>query len=111
MRPALPESRNLFFVTSRGKGALEDYFDTANELESQLRANGKHELVKILQDTNMESGAIAYTRQHKALGLGHAVWCARQLIANEPFAVILPDDVISADKSCLSQMIDAYQEE
>jgi len=100
----------FIFVTSRGKGALEDYFDTANELESQLRANGKDHLVRILEGTNMESGTIAYTRQHKALGLGHAVWCARQLIANEPFAVILPDDVISAEKSCLHQMIEAYQE-
>ncbi len=58
----------------------------------------------------MDSGAIAYIRQHKPMGLGHAVWCARRLIGNEPFAVILPDDVISAEKSCLSQMVDAYQE-
>lgn len=57
----------------------------------------------------MESGAIAYMRQHKALGLGHAVWCARRLIANEPFAVILPDDVIAAEKPCLQQMVEAYE--
>jgi UTP--glucose-1-phosphate uridylyltransferase len=58
----------------------------------------------------MESGEIAYIRQHKALGLGHAVWCARRLIANEPFAVILPDDVIAAEKPCLQQMVEAYEE-
>ena len=64
----------------------------------------------ILKDTNMESGAIAYIRQHRALGLGHAVWCARRLIANEPFAVILPDDVIAAETPCLQQMVEAYEE-
>ena len=65
---------------------------------------------KDLKDTNMDSGAIAYIRQHKALGLGHAVWCARRLIGNEPFAVILPDDVIAAEKPCLQQMVEAYAE-
>ena len=58
----------------------------------------------------MESGAIAYIRQHQAMGLGHAVWCARRLIGNEPFAVLLPDDVISAPKPCLQQMVEAYEE-
>jgi len=62
----------------------------------------------VLQATNMDSGAIAYVRQHKALGLGHAVWCARRLIGDEPFAVMLPDDVIAAEKPCLQQMIEAY---
>ncbi|MFT5364576.1 MAG: UTP--glucose-1-phosphate uridylyltransferase, partial [Dinoroseobacter sp.] len=70
---------------------------------------GKTELAEILASTNMESGAIAYIRQTRALGLGHAVWCARRLVGDEPFAVILPDDVISADTPCLKQMIDAYQ--
>ena len=88
--------KEFIFVTSRGKGALEDYFDNAPVLEQELRKKGKHQLLDVLQDTNMESGAIAYMRQHKALGLGHAVWCARRLIGNEPFAVILPDDVIAA---------------
>ena len=101
--------KEFIFVTSRGKGALEDYFDTAHDLESQLAARGKTELVQILESTNMESGAIAYTRQHKALGLGHAVWCAKRLIGNEPFAVILPDDVIAAEKPCLQQMVEAYE--
>ena len=102
--------KEFIFVTSRGKGALEDYFDNSPVLEQELRKKGKDALLDILRATNMESGAIAYIRQHKALGLGHAVWCARRLIANEPFAVILPDDVIAADKPCLQQMVEAYEE-
>ena len=102
--------KEFIFVTSRGKGALEDYFDLAPTLEQELRKKGKTELLEILKDTNMDSGMIAYVRQHKALGLGHAVWCARRLIANEPFAVILPDDVIASEKSCLAQMVEAYEE-
>lgn len=100
----------FIFVTSRGKGALEDYFDRAPELEASLKAKGKTALLETLEATNMDSGAIAYVRQHQALGLGHAVWCARHLIGDEPFAVLLPDDVIAADKPCLKQMVDAYQE-
>lgn len=100
----------FIFVTSRGKGALEDYFDRAPELEATLRAKGKHDLLEVLNATNMDSGAIAYVRQNQALGLGHAVWCARHLIGNEPFAVLLPDDVIAADKPCLKQMVEAYAE-
>ena len=102
--------KEFIFVTSRGKSALEDYFDHAPELEAKLRRDGKDELLEILKSTNMDSGAIAYIRQHKALGLGHAVWCARRLIGNEPFAVILPDDVIAAEKPCLQQMVEAYEE-
>ncbi|MCK0141313.1 UTP--glucose-1-phosphate uridylyltransferase GalU [Aliiroseovarius sp. F20344] len=102
--------KEFIFVTSRGKGALEDYFDNSPVLEQELRKKGKDELLEVLKDTNMESGAIAYMRQHKALGLGHAVWCARRLIANEPFAVILPDDVIAAEKPCLQQMVESYEE-
>lgn len=102
--------REFIFVTSRGKGALEDYFDSAPQLESRLRKAGKEDLLKTLRQTTMESGAIAYIRQREALGLGHAVWCARRLIAREPFAVILPDDVIAADRPCLQQMVEAYEE-
>ncbi len=102
--------KEFIFVTSKGKGALEDYFDHSPMLEQELRKKGKNELLETLKATNMESGAIAYIRQHKALGLGHAVWCARRLIANEPFAVILPDDVIAAEKPCLQQMVEAYAE-
>jgi UTP--glucose-1-phosphate uridylyltransferase len=102
--------KEFIFVTSRGKSALEDYFDHAPVLEEELRRKGKTELLEILKQTYMESGAIAYIRQHKALGLGHAVWCARRLIADEPFAVMLPDDVIAADTPCLQQMVEAYEE-
>jgi UTP--glucose-1-phosphate uridylyltransferase len=102
--------KEFIFVTSRGKGALEDYFDHAPVLEQELRKKNKTELLALLKGTNMESGAIAYIRQHRALGLGHAVWCARRLIANEPFAVILPDDVIAAETPCLKQMVEAYEE-
>lgn len=102
--------KEFIFVTSRGKSALEDYFDHNPILEQELRKKGKTDLLDILKTTNMDSGAIAYIRQHKALGLGHAVWCARRLIGNEPFAVMLPDDVIAAEKPCLQQMVEAYAE-
>lgn len=102
--------KEFIFVTSRGKGALEDYFDCSPVLERALEEKGKTELLEILKATNMDSGEIAYTRQHEALGLGHAVWCARRLIGDEPFAVMLPDDVIAADRPCLQQMIEAYAE-
>ncbi|WP_299350240.1 UTP--glucose-1-phosphate uridylyltransferase GalU [uncultured Shimia sp.] len=102
--------KEFIFVTSRGKSALEDYFDHAPQLEQELRKKGKDDLLRILKSTNMDSGAIAYIRQHRALGLGHAVHCARRLIANEPFAVILPDDVIDGEQGCLKQMLDVYEE-
>lgn len=102
---------DFIFVTSRGKGALEDYFDSAPVLEESLRQKDKMDLLESLQQTDMPSGAIAYVRQREALGLGHAVWCARRLIADdEPFAVILPDDVFSAEKPCLQQMVEAYEQ-
>ena len=100
--------KEFIFVTARGKSALEDYFDHSPELENNLRRAGKDDLLEILRDTNMDSGAIAYVRQNRAMGLGHAVWCARRLIGNEPFAVLLPDDVIAAEKPCLQQMVEAY---
>ena len=102
--------KEFIFVTSRGKSALEDYFDHSPILENELRRKGKKDLLDVLKSTNMDSGAIAYIRQHKALGLGHAVWCARRLIGNEPFAVILPDDVIAAETPCLQQMVEAFEE-
>ena len=102
--------REFIFITSRGKGALEDYFDNAPQLEAELRRKGKDDLLELLRSTNMDSGEIAYMRQHRPLGLGHAVWCARRLIGNEPFAVILPDDVIAADTPCLQQMVEAFEE-
>ncbi|WP_084860936.1 UTP--glucose-1-phosphate uridylyltransferase GalU [Salibaculum halophilum] len=102
--------KEFIFVTSRGKSALEDYFDHSPDLENTLRKAGKDDLLETLKSTNMDSGAIAYIRQHKALGLGHAVWCARRLIGNEPFAVILPDDVIAGQTPCLQQMVEAHAE-
>ena len=102
--------KEFIFVTARGKSALEDYFDHSPELESALRRAGKEDLLEVLRDTNMDSGAIAYVRQNRALGLGHAVWCAKRLIGNEPFAVLLPDDVIAAEKPCLLQMVEAYEQ-
>ena len=101
---------DFIFVTSRGKSALEDYFDNAPELEETLERKKKTALLEELKTTNMPSGAIAYVRQNRPLGLGHAVWCAKKLVGDEPFAVILTDDVIKADKPCLAQMMEAYEE-
>lgn len=101
---------DFIFVTARGKSALEDYFDVSPDLEASLEQSGKTALLEILRNTNMDSGTIAYLRQHKALGLGHAVSCARKMIGDEPFAVILPDDVIAAEKPCLQQMVEAHAE-
>jgi UTP--glucose-1-phosphate uridylyltransferase len=102
--------KEFIFVTSRGKSALEDYFDSAPELEAALREGRKTHLLDVLKQTDMESGAVAYVRQQERRGLGHAVWCARRLIGDEPFAVLLPDDVIDAETPCLRQMVDAYAE-
>jgi UTP--glucose-1-phosphate uridylyltransferase len=98
----------FIFVTARGKSALEDYFDSAPSLERELEAKGKHDLLADVRNSTMPSGSIAYIRQQEALGLGHAVWCARRLIGDRPFAVILPDDVITGDTPCLQQMVEAY---
>ncbi|WP_018633554.1 UTP--glucose-1-phosphate uridylyltransferase [Neomegalonema perideroedes] len=98
----------FIFVTSRGKSSLEDYFDDAPHLAAELASGGKTDLLEILEATYMKSGSLAYVRQNRALGLGHAVWCARHLIGSEPFAVLLPDDVIAAEKPCLRQMVEAY---
>jgi len=99
---------DFIFVTARGKSALEDYFDTAPELERALTKTGKDDLWTEVRNSTMPSGAIAYIRQQDALGLGHAVWCARRLIRDETFAVILADDVIAADRPCLAQMAEAH---
>ncbi len=102
--------REFIFVTARGKSALENYFDSAPILEAELKAKGKTALLEQVENATMPSGAIAYIRQQEALGLGHAVWCARRLLGDEPFAVILPDDVIAGPRPCLAQMVDAYHE-
>jgi UTP--glucose-1-phosphate uridylyltransferase len=102
--------KEFIFVTSRGKGALEDYFDGSPELETLLRRRGKTELLATLKSTEMDSGEIAYIRQKVPLGLGHAVACAHRLIAHEAVAVLLPDDVVASVKPCLQQMVESWTE-
>jgi UTP--glucose-1-phosphate uridylyltransferase len=96
------------FVTGRGKAALEDHFDRAIELESTLAERGKTAELAALQAWLPEPGQVFYTRQMAPLGLGHAVLCAREFVGDEPFAVLLPDDLFLSDPPCLKQMIDAY---
>jgi len=100
----------MVFVTGRGKAALEDHFDHVWELEETLRERGKDEELKGLQDQLLKPGKIVYTRQQEPAGLGHAVWCARDWIGDEPFAVILPDDLILAGPGCLKQMVEVHSE-
>jgi len=100
----------FFFVTGRAKSALEDYFDVGFELEATLEERGKTELLDELSSWLPEAGDFAYTRQQRPLGLGHAVWCARNLVGDEPFAVLLVDDLMDCDPPCLKQMVDAYEE-
>ena len=98
------------FVTSRGKGVLEDHFDISPELNATLEARGKTKELALVKDTEISSGHLYFTRQHKPLGLGHAVWCAKQVIGREPFAILLPDDVVLSERGCLAQMLDVYNE-
>jgi UTP--glucose-1-phosphate uridylyltransferase len=100
----------FIFVNSRGKGALEDHFDNNNDLRRTLEAKGKKAALDLLATTDIDSGQLLFTRQREPLGLGHAVWCARHLVGNEPFAILLADDVVLAEKPCLRQMIEAYNE-
>ena len=98
----------FIFVTAAGKGALEDYFDTAEMLEHRLRASGKSELLARLDQTRMAEGTLTILRQDSPRGLGHAVRLARRAVGNEPFAVLLPDDVIRAERGALAQMVEAH---
>lgn len=98
----------MIFVTGRGKVGLEDYFDIAFELETTMRGRGKS--LDLLEPTRMPAGAIASVRQQEPLGLGHAVWCARHFIGDEPFAVLLPDDLMVGKPGCLAQMVAAYEQ-
>ena len=97
----------LIFVTGRGKGALDDHFDVAYELEATMRGRGKP--LDPLDSTRLPAGALASVRQQEPLGLGHAVWCARHLVGDEPFAVLLPDDLMVGRPGCLAQMVAAYE--
>jgi UTP--glucose-1-phosphate uridylyltransferase len=97
----------FIFVTGRGKSALEDHFDQSFELEATLRERGKSAEIVAINSWMPKPGQLSYTRQQRPLGLGHAVWCARDLVGDEPFAVLLPDDLILAHTSCLKQMVEA----
>lgn len=98
----------LIFVTSSSKRAIEDHFDTNFELEQRLQQQGKSELLEMVRNIVPKGVDCIYVRQPHALGLGHAVLCARQVVGNEPFAVLLADDLIDAPKSCLEQMMDCF---
>ena len=100
----------FIFVTGRGKTIIEDHFDRSYELESVLIERQKDGLLRELQASVPKAGTIAYIRQQEPLGLGHAVWCAKRLVGDEPFAVILADDLILADTPCLAQMTAAREE-
>jgi UTP--glucose-1-phosphate uridylyltransferase len=99
----------FYFVTGRNKTSLEDHFDHAYELEATLRERGKDAQLAEMGAWLPAAGQVAYTRQQQPLGLGHAVWCARHLVGDEPFAVVLVDDLMVCEPPCLKQMIDAYE--
>ena len=100
----------IIFVTGRGKKALEDHFDRSYELETTLKTKGKNDLLKQIQELVPRTGTIVYTRQHEPLGLGHAIWCARDIVGDEPFAVLLADDMIQTpDKPVLTEMVEKFE--
>jgi UTP--glucose-1-phosphate uridylyltransferase len=99
---------HFVFVTGRNKAAIEDYFDTAYELEMTLEAKGKTKLLEELRADLPAPGACSFVRQQAPLGLGHAVWCARDIVGDEPFAVLLPDMIMRAKTPCLADMVKAY---
>ena len=98
---------HFVFVTGRNKGVIEDHFDRMFELDATLVARGKKAEQDILAQNQPEAGAMSFTRQQAPLGLGHAVWCARDIVGNEPFAVVLPDELVLNTPGCLAQMIQA----
>ena len=101
----------MIFVTGRNKRAIEDHFDTAYELETELEARGKSELLGIARDVLPSNVSCTYVRQSEALGLGHAVLCARPVVGDDPFAVILADDLIDSTPGALREMVDVYERE
>lgn len=101
---------HFIFVTGRNKAVIEDHFDVQYELEATLHGRGKTEALQLLAKDLPKPGSTSFTRQQVPLGLGHAVWCARELVGNEPFAVLLPDMVMKGEPSCLKQMVDVYNE-
>ncbi|MDH3772255.1 MAG: UTP--glucose-1-phosphate uridylyltransferase [Nitrospirota bacterium] len=100
----------FIFVTGRGKTAIEDHFDNHYELEQTLSERGRIEELDQVNRSKLEPGQAAYVRQMSPLGLGHAVWCARNLVNDEPFAVLLADDLIQADKPTLGEMVEVYEQ-
>jgi UTP--glucose-1-phosphate uridylyltransferase len=100
---------HFVFVTGRGKGAIEDHFDLAYELEATLKARGKTAEIEMLKPSRPAAGAASFVRQQEPLGLGHAVWCARDIVGNEPFLLALPDMLIHAPRGCFAQMMDVYK--
>ena len=101
--------REIIFVTGRSKQAIEDHFDHSCELEHTLMARSKDALLKEITLLVPESGTFTYTRQNEPLGLGHAIWCARHIVGNEPFAVLLADDLMKSEKPVLSQMVKCFE--
>jgi UTP--glucose-1-phosphate uridylyltransferase len=101
---------HLIFVTGRNKGVIEDHFDKQYELESTLRKRAKSMQLEILEQDLPGAGQTSFTRQQEPLGLGHAIWCARNMVGNEPFAVLLPDMIIKGAPGCLAQMVKVYEE-
>lgn len=101
---------HLIFVTGRNKSVIEDHFDKQYELESTLRNRGKSMQLEILEQDLPAAGQTSFTRQQQPLGLGHAIWCARNIVGNEPFAVLLPDMIIKAHPGCLAQMVEVYNQ-
>jgi UTP--glucose-1-phosphate uridylyltransferase len=101
---------HLIFVTGRNKSVIEDHFDKQYELESTLRKRGKSVELDLLEEDLPSAGQASFTRQQEPLGLGHAIWCARNLVGDEPFAVLLPDMIMKASPGCLKQMVDVYNE-
>ncbi|MGH1378141.1 MAG: UTP--glucose-1-phosphate uridylyltransferase GalU [Alphaproteobacteria bacterium] len=100
----------FIFVTGRHKNMLEEHFDYQPELEQTLEARNKDDMIAKVRNSEMPAGKLFLTRQPKPLGLGHAVWCAQKLIGDEPFAIILPDDLVNYQEGCLTQMINSYNE-
>ena len=101
---------HFIFVTGRNKGAIEDHFDSQYELERTLGERGKKAELDQLMAELPRAGQTSFTRQQNPLGLGHAVWCAREIVGNEPFALLLPDMLHHAAKPCLADMIEAYEQ-
>ncbi len=101
---------HLIFVTGRNKGVIEDYFDIQTELEQTLKERNKNAELTLLAEILPKAGTTSFTRQQAPLGLGHAVWCARDIVGDEPFAVLLPDMIMRSEKGCMKGMVELYEQ-